>query len=601
MQIRALVVRRVIAAVAALFVIAVGSSLIAGPSGATPSTVYVSPAGADTNPGTLAAPWRTVAHALSALNPGDTLYVRGGTYVENITGTSVRPGTASAPILVTNYPGERPVIEGLLWLRSPSYWTFDGINVTWNPANGSTSHMVKFTDGVGWTLRNGELWGAHSYAALLVAGDVTGQPASWTVANNCIHDTYASNDVNQDHLIYANTGTSPGSGVIARNILFNATNGEAVKLGGASQTSGAGANVTVDSNTMYNTAQNVLIGWQSHDNAVTHNLMDKTSGSYGNVRGYQLSGANNIAASNLGYQASKLILNDAGYPGVADAGGNQFPVNPQFDNVTSCTGFHPGNPAAAGFGRYAGGNTPPAGGGSGAGSGSGGGSGSGSGGGSSTTTTPPTTTPPPTTAPPTTTPPTTQPPAPAPGSNQFSDGFESGTFGQWTSTGPGMTVQQQLVSSGAWAARATCSGASAYAYKLLAKPLSDITFETHFNVDSRGAATFSLARLATASAQPMAALMVTKTGQLTYYNSATQRSLKGPVVTSNAWHDLKVHVTVKGASSTVAVWLDGVAVPTMTTTDSLGTTPVGRTYIGDPATGGTFDVAFDDVSVSGNI
>jgi hypothetical protein len=358
---------RIAASVAiALITLACATSVFAGLASASAATFYVAPGGADTNPGSQAAPFATLGRALRALNPGDTLLVRGGTYVENITDAGIKAATSAAPVVVKNFPGERPVLQGLLWLTNPTWWTFDGINVTWNPANGPANHMVKITNGANWTLKNGELWGAHSYAALLVAGTTAGLPANWTVSDNCIHDTYASNSTNQDHLIYANTGVSPGAGLIARNLLFNATNGEAVKLGGASETSGAGANVRVEYNTMYNNGQNVLIGWQSHDNALSHNLVGRTGGSYGNIRGYQLSGANNTASANMGFQAGKLILNDAGYPGVADTGGNQFPVDPQFDNVTSCTGFHPANAAAAGFGRYAsgaGGGAPVGGGG----------------------------------------------------------------------------------------------------------------------------------------------------------------------------------------------------------------------------------------------
>jgi hypothetical protein len=55
-----------------------------------------------------------VAYALSPaspLGPGDTLYLRGGTYWETKLRTS-KKGTAGAPIRIRNYPGEVPVIDG---------------------------------------------------------------------------------------------------------------------------------------------------------------------------------------------------------------------------------------------------------------------------------------------------------------------------------------------------------------------------------------------------------------------------------------------------------------------------------------------------------
>jgi hypothetical protein len=46
---------------------------------------FVDPArGDDKAPGTEAAPWRTLAAALPRLKAGDTLYLRGGTYRENV-------------------------------------------------------------------------------------------------------------------------------------------------------------------------------------------------------------------------------------------------------------------------------------------------------------------------------------------------------------------------------------------------------------------------------------------------------------------------------------------------------------------------------------
>ena len=316
----------------------------------------MSSSGNDANDGSAAHPWATLGAALGRLQAGATLEVRGGTYREQITSVSIHPGTASAPVTVQAYPGERPVVEGLLWVSGASYWTFDGINVTWDPAITDTSlHMVKMTNGVGWSFRNAELWGAHSYAALLIASTTAGEPAGWSVTGNCIHDTYTSNSTNQDHLIYVNSGLSTAGGVIERNLLFGAPNGEGVKLGGPTSASGSG-NVTVRYNTIYNASQDILVAWQSHDNAIYRNLLDKVdltlSPAYGNIRGYQLSGTGNVAHDDLGYDAHALIFNDSGYTGVADGGGNQFPTDPAFDSLT-CAGFHPTNSAATAFGRYA--------------------------------------------------------------------------------------------------------------------------------------------------------------------------------------------------------------------------------------------------------
>jgi hypothetical protein len=70
--------------------------------------------GDDRNEGTEQEPWKTLNHALrqrqgGPLAPGDTLYLRGGTYYEAVIVT-VR-GTAEQPITVRSYPGELAVID----------------------------------------------------------------------------------------------------------------------------------------------------------------------------------------------------------------------------------------------------------------------------------------------------------------------------------------------------------------------------------------------------------------------------------------------------------------------------------------------------------
>lgn len=66
--------------------------------------------GNDANDGSKKAPWKTINHALKRLGPGDTLYLRGGSYFENV--YCAASGTPEAPIMVRSYPGEQAVIDG---------------------------------------------------------------------------------------------------------------------------------------------------------------------------------------------------------------------------------------------------------------------------------------------------------------------------------------------------------------------------------------------------------------------------------------------------------------------------------------------------------
>jgi hypothetical protein len=71
---------------------------------------YVSPSGDDNNPGTEAAPWRTIGKAAATLVAGDTVYIRAGTYGERVVPRN--SGASGRYITYAAYPGETPVIDG---------------------------------------------------------------------------------------------------------------------------------------------------------------------------------------------------------------------------------------------------------------------------------------------------------------------------------------------------------------------------------------------------------------------------------------------------------------------------------------------------------
>ncbi len=79
------------------------SSLV---STAQAATYYVAPNGSNSSPGTLSAPFATLQKAHDVANPGDTIYMRGGTYM--LVGQVGLPAAAAAVIYIEvfNYPGE---------------------------------------------------------------------------------------------------------------------------------------------------------------------------------------------------------------------------------------------------------------------------------------------------------------------------------------------------------------------------------------------------------------------------------------------------------------------------------------------------------------
>lgn len=107
------------------------------PNPALGNTYYVSTTGNNNNPGTLGAPWKTVKHAMSQMQPGDITYIRAGIYNEtnlkfDNSGMANKPITLSAYINNNNY--EEVIIDGnannLSWgiiIENGSYYTIQGL------------------------------------------------------------------------------------------------------------------------------------------------------------------------------------------------------------------------------------------------------------------------------------------------------------------------------------------------------------------------------------------------------------------------------------------------------------------------------------------
>lgn len=81
------------------------------PTFASAATYYVSTTGSDSNPGTsLSLSWGTIVRANSAVQPGDTVLIRAGTYDEII--EPYVSGTSSEKITYQNYNGEQAILRG---------------------------------------------------------------------------------------------------------------------------------------------------------------------------------------------------------------------------------------------------------------------------------------------------------------------------------------------------------------------------------------------------------------------------------------------------------------------------------------------------------
>jgi hypothetical protein len=176
----------------------------------------------------------------------------------------------------------------------------------------------------------------------------------------------------------------------------------------------------------------------------------------------------------------------------------------------------------------------------------------------------------------------------------FRDGFESGTTSRWTFA-TGLTVQQQDVYAGSWAARATSTGAATYAYTRLASTQTDLYQRFRFKVNDQSQ-NVTLGKFRKTDGTSILSLYRSGSGSLCLRDDIVVSSVCAGAPNLGTWHTVEVHATI-GASGRTEVWLDGTKLAGLSRTLDLGTGPIGRVQIGNNQTGRTYDMVLDDVVV----
>ncbi|MFL0770948.1 MAG: DUF1565 domain-containing protein, partial [Prochlorococcus sp.] len=92
----------------------------------TSRNYYVATNGDDTNQGTLEAPFKTIQHAVSLVEPGDVVNIRGGTYREKLLLEDIH-GTEDHRIIFRSYNGEEVIVSGAKEITTP--WTVHSGNI----------------------------------------------------------------------------------------------------------------------------------------------------------------------------------------------------------------------------------------------------------------------------------------------------------------------------------------------------------------------------------------------------------------------------------------------------------------------------------------
>jgi hypothetical protein len=184
----------------------------------------------------------------------------------------------------------------------------------------------------------------------------------------------------------------------------------------------------------------------------------------------------------------------------------------------------------------------------------------------------------------------------------FNDGFESGDLSNWTMNN-GLVAESTNRHAGAWAAEGVGMNLATpgpSAFKDLS-PQTSLYYETWFNIVSQ-ANNVNLLRFRNGllGHNALATLFVTTTGRLGLRNDvAGVATTSTTTVSGSTWHVAQVLVVINGTSSATEVRLDGSLIASLSQSGiNLGSNPIARLELGDPSTGKTFDVLFDDVTVS---
>ena len=297
---------------------------------AAPATEwYVSPSG--NGNGSFGNPWSiaTAFNSASTVQPGDTVWLRGGTYVGNKVFYPRFNGTSAQPIIVRQYPGERATLKGgivwnqletlqLMYCTYTHFWGFEITSSVTNRVSADYAHPYPWPTDIdiagGMTTTNG---GSGCKLINIIMHDCAGGIGGWNSTLNfeaagCIiyyngwqgpdrghgHGCYTQNNTTlklfKDNIFFANYGNGTqaygSDSAYVNNMTFDnntyfdngilATNSESAELilGGGNPSQ----NVVATYNRMYR--RNGGIGFEMGDPAIvfmgTSNISGTASNNY---------------------------------------------------------------------------------------------------------------------------------------------------------------------------------------------------------------------------------------------------------------------------------------------------------------------------------
>src|ERR1035441_2880951 len=251
---------------------------VSGAFGQPNSSFYVATTGNDSNPGTQAAPWRTIQHAADTGRAGSTVKVRTGIY-EELVSIHVSGNASDGFITFKSFPGETAVLDatrfspsgrqGVLTIHNRSYVRIAGleirnfhtaehrlsplgISVTGSGShiellNNNVHHIEQTFEGRDAPGRGGNGFGIAVYGTdakapitdLIIDGNevhhlktgsseslvVNGNVTNFRITHNLVHD---NNNIGIDIIGFERTAPDPAvdqarDGVVSNNLVYNIT------------------------------------------------------------------------------------------------------------------------------------------------------------------------------------------------------------------------------------------------------------------------------------------------------------------------------------------------------------------------------------------
>ncbi len=153
---------------------------------------YVSQQGNDDNPGSAAQPWKTLAKAAASAQAGDLVWVRGGTYKEQL--VPQHSGLPNQPVVFAAYPGEQVILDGSglnLSRNVPSGTPFDGV---------IHLHRLSHVWISGFSIKNSTDIGIMAYDSdnlVIQDNDITDSASSGIAVWNAMQVVIDGNEVNR--------------------------------------------------------------------------------------------------------------------------------------------------------------------------------------------------------------------------------------------------------------------------------------------------------------------------------------------------------------------------------------------------------------------